>query len=60
MSEGEAERDYERALRAELDRRVSELASYPDDAFGELGRKDVLLVGLLCLFVPALLLWWCR
>jgi hypothetical protein len=48
---------YTHALRAELERRIAELGSYPDDAFGRLGRGDAWLVIGLFLVLPALAAW---
>jgi hypothetical protein len=60
-----AERDdgqerYERALGAELVRRIGEFATYGDDAFGRMGPKDALAITLLFVLGPALIVWLCR
>jgi hypothetical protein len=51
---------YERALRSELDRRITELAAAPDDAFGRVGAADGILVTVLFVVFPALLVWMYR
>ncbi len=56
----ETDAAYTRALRAELERRIAELGSYPDDAFGHLGRGDAWLVIGLFMLLPALAAWICR
>jgi hypothetical protein len=48
---------WQRALEAELDRRVAELAATPDGAFGRMGWGDTLAVIAFCLLVPALAVW---
>ena len=51
---------YERALRAELDRRIAALAACSDDDFGRLGRGDGILVVALFVLLPACAVWLCR
>ena len=51
---------YERALRTDLERRIAELASTPDDAFGRIGLPDAILAGVLFVIVPALFAWMFR
>jgi hypothetical protein len=49
---------YERALRAELDRRIAALAACTDDDFGgRLGPGDAILAGALFVALPALAIW---
>jgi hypothetical protein len=55
-----AEAVYERALRADLERRIAELAGTRDDAFGRIGLPDAVVVGVLFLVVPALVAWMFR
>ncbi len=57
---GASEERYRRALRAELERRLAELAAASDEAFGRMGLGDALLVFILCLLAPALAIWICR
>lgn len=52
-----AEALYEQALRADLERRITELAHTPDAAFGRMGVGDGILVGLLFVVAPALVAW---
>jgi hypothetical protein len=51
---------YARALRADLERRIAELANTPDDAFGRIGLPDAILVAVLFVIVPALFAWLFR
>jgi hypothetical protein len=51
---------YRRALRAELERRLAELATTPKDAFGGIGLADAILVTLLFVLVPAIVVWMYR
>jgi hypothetical protein len=51
---------YERALRAELDRRVAALAASSDEDFGRLGRGDGILIVALFVLLPAFAAWLCR
>ena len=51
---------YRRALRAELERRLAELSTTPEDAFGGIGLGDAILVTLLFVLVPALVVWMYR
>ena len=51
---------YERALRAELDRRIAALAAASDEDFGRLGRGDGILVVVLFVLLPAFAVWLCR
>jgi hypothetical protein len=51
---------YRQALRAELDRRLAELATTSDQAFGRLGVGDAVLVSVLFMLLPAMLVWLCR
>jgi len=48
---------YERVLLAELDRRLVELAGYPDEQFGRIGLADGILVLLLFVLLPVLAVW---
>jgi hypothetical protein len=54
------EADYQRALRADLERRISALGATSGDAFGSLGAGDGLLVLVLFVIGPALVVWWFR
>lgn len=51
---------YRRALRAELDRRLTELDATSDDAFGRLGSAEGVLVALIFVLLPAVLVWLCK
>jgi hypothetical protein len=51
---------YRRALRAELERRLAELATTPEDAFGGIGLGDAILATLLFVLLPALIVWMYR
>lgn len=55
-----AEVGYQRALRADLERRITALAATSDDAFGSMGLGDGVLVGVLFVVGPALVAWWFR
>jgi hypothetical protein len=52
-----SEAAWQRALEAELDRRVAELAATSDGAFGRMGWGDALAVIAFCLVAPALAVW---
>jgi hypothetical protein len=52
--------DWDAALNAELGRRIAELATYPDDAFGRIGRGEAVALLLGFVMLPLLLVWWCR
>lgn len=55
------EADYERALRADLERRISALAATSGgDAFGSMGAGDGALVVVLFVIAPALAAWLLR
>jgi hypothetical protein len=54
---GATEERYRRALRAELERRLAELAAASDEAFGRMGLGDAFLVFMLFLLAPALAIW---
>lgn len=51
---------YQRALHAELDRRIAELGATSDEAFGRIGPGDGILVAVLFVLVPALVIWASR
>ena len=59
-AEAEAEAVYDRALRADLVRRIAELDNTPDQAFGRIGLPDAILVAVLFVVVPALVAWMFR
>ncbi len=48
---------YTRALHAELERRIVELGSTPDEAFGRSGAGDAALMIVLFILLPALAVW---
>jgi hypothetical protein len=48
---------WQRALEAELDRRVAELGATSAGAFGRMGWGDALAVLVFCLLAPALAVW---
>jgi hypothetical protein len=47
----------ERKMRAELDRRITEFACYPDGTFGPLDVRDLVVTLLLCIAAPLALVW---
>jgi hypothetical protein len=51
---------YQRARRAELERRIAALAGGGAEAFGRIGWGDGLLVTVLFLLAPALAIWLFR
>ena len=51
---------YQRALRADLDRRISALGATSGEAFGRIGAGDGVLVVVLFVIGPALVAWWFR
>lgn len=55
-----SEDDYERALHVELERRIGEISAYPDETFGVIRRADVIVIAIVCLALPAFLLWLFR
>jgi hypothetical protein len=57
---GTPEEAYQRALHAELDRRVAELGATSDQAFGRIGPGDGIVVALLFVVLPALVIWVAR
>jgi hypothetical protein len=60
VSDAPDEVEYERVLRAELERRIAALAAEGEQAFGHMGTVDVLLIAVGCLLLPGLLVWWFR
>ncbi len=46
---------FETALKDELDKRISEVSSYPDDTFGHIGSVEMTIVFVVCVLVPVLL-----
>ena len=50
-------KDLERRLAQELERRITELATCDDSAFGRMNAVDALLVVLLFLLLPLLGVW---
>jgi len=52
--------EHQRALRADLERRIAELAATPDEAFGRLSAVDAAVVLALFVFLPALAVWLWR
>jgi hypothetical protein len=55
-----AEAVHERALRADLERRIAALGATSDDAFGMMGVGDGILVVGLFVVGPALVAWLFR
>jgi hypothetical protein len=53
-------RAYERALLAELERRLAELGRCSDETFGRIGLADGIAVALLFVLLPALVVWMYR
>ena len=53
-----SDRDYENALRTELDRRVAELSAAPDTVFGALPPVEIVLAALATIVLPLLFVWW--
>jgi hypothetical protein len=51
---------YQRALHAELDRRITELGATSDEACGRIGPGDAILVAVLFVLVPVLVIWAAR
>lgn len=49
---------FQSALRAELDRRIAEFATYGDDTFGHIGAREAWFAALVCVGLPLLLVWW--
>ena len=55
-----AQAGYERALRADLERRITALGATSDDAFGMMGAGDGILVVVVFVVGPALVAWLFR
>ena len=51
---------FDQSMRAELDRRITEFACYPDGAFGPLDVRDLIATAVLFIFAPLLLVWIVR
>ena len=57
---GTPEEAYQRALHAELDRRVAELGATSGEVFGRIGPGEGIVVALLFVVLPALVIWVAR
>jgi hypothetical protein len=56
----ESPADWDDALRGELNRRIAQIDTYPEDAFGRIGLVEALAMTALFVLLPAAMVWLCR
>lgn len=54
------EDQFSRALLEELRRRIAEIGSYSDGAFGRLGSGELIATAAICIALPAIVVWLFR